>query len=171
MTFGPHDGQRREEFVLRRLRAGRTRIPIGAANGLLTHGYVGDVAVGTRLTLEADPAKVRGEVFNLGEERTPPVGMRARWILEAAGKGDEIELVPVPDDALPPDLGLTAAIGQHLLVQSTKARDVLGWTTIDAHEALRASVTWHLAHPPEESADFDADDQALKRALTSDASP
>lgn len=165
MTFGPHDVQRREEFVLRRVRAGRTRIPIGAANGLLTHGYVGDIAVGTRLALEADPKLVRGEVFNLGEERTPPVGLRARWILEAAGKADEIELVRVHDDAIPDDLNLTGAVQQHLLVQSHKARQMLGWTTTDPHDALRMSVDWHLANPPEADSNFDADDQALARAV------
>ena len=166
MTFGPRDGQRREEFILRRVRAGRTRIPVGAANGLLTHGYVADVALGVRLVIDADAAAVEGEVFNLGEQRTPPVGLRARWILEAAGKADEVELVRVPDAALPPDLGLTGAIAQHLLVQSDKARTVLGWTTTDPLEALRVSVEWHMESPPQTSdPGFGADDAALAEAV------
>ncbi len=33
MIYGEHDHQRREEFILRRVRAGRTRIPIGPAHG------------------------------------------------------------------------------------------------------------------------------------------
>jgi nucleoside-diphosphate-sugar epimerase len=171
MTFGPRDGQRREEFVLRRLRAGRRRIPIGAANGLLTHGYVGDVASGVRLAFEADPKLVAGEIFNLGEERTPPVGLRARWIIEAAGMADDVELVHVPDDALPADLAITGALAQHLLVQSAKARKVLGWTTIDPREALRASVEWHLNNPPESDGDFREDDEALEHAVAGKLSP
>ncbi len=31
MIYGEHDGQRREEFILRRVRAGRQRIPVGPA--------------------------------------------------------------------------------------------------------------------------------------------
>ena len=33
-VYGEHDPQRREEFVLRRVRAGRTRIPVGAGTRL-----------------------------------------------------------------------------------------------------------------------------------------
>jgi UDP-glucose 4-epimerase len=166
MTYGEHDGQRREEFILRRVRAGRTRIPIGAGNALLTHGYVGDVARGVRLVLEAGDADVAGEVFNFGETRTPTVALRARNILEAAGASDRVELVRVPDDALPPDLGLTGAIQQHLLVDSAKARRVLGWQPDDPTDTLRCSVEWHLANAPdaEEAVAFAGDDAALQQA-------
>ncbi len=34
MIYGEHDGQRREEFILRRVRACRRRIPIGAGTSL-----------------------------------------------------------------------------------------------------------------------------------------
>lgn len=33
MVYGEHDGQRREEFILRRVRAGRARIPVGSGRG------------------------------------------------------------------------------------------------------------------------------------------
>src|SRR5271165_1673962 len=41
MIYGEHDGQRREEFILRRVRAGRRRIPFGAGTSLDTRCYVG----------------------------------------------------------------------------------------------------------------------------------
>jgi hypothetical protein len=44
---------------------------------------------------------------------------------------------------------LTASFEQHLLFDASKARRVLGWTETDPLIALRASVDWHLAHPPE----------------------
>src|SRR6201986_1478464 len=44
LIYGEHDGQRREEFVLRRVRAGRPRIPFGPGTSLDTRCYVGDVA-------------------------------------------------------------------------------------------------------------------------------
>jgi nucleoside-diphosphate-sugar epimerase len=173
MVTGERDYQRRQEFVLRRVRAGRTRIPMGAGNALLTHGYVGDVASGVRLVIEAGGATVAGEVFNLGERRSPTMGLRARQILIAAGAAD-IDLVGVAEDALPPDLGLLGAIGQPLLVSSDKARRLLGWEEGDGDESLRRTVEWHLAHPPEPQGDattddWSADDAALERALDASA--
>jgi hypothetical protein len=47
-------------------------------------------------------------------------------------------------------------------VDSAKARDLLGWTETDPHEALARSVAWHLANPPEDASDdFSEDDRAL----------
>jgi hypothetical protein len=47
----------------------------------------------------------------------------------------------------------------------SKARDLLGWTETDPHEALGRSVAWHLANPPRDAAaDFGADDRALAAA-------
>lgn len=158
MVYGPRDGQRREEFVLRRVRAGRDRIPVGSGTWLGTKGFVDDVARGARLAVEADG--LAGEVLNLGESRTYPMGMWTQMILDAAGS--TAELVRVADDALPADLDMTGTIPQHLLVDSSKARDLLGWTDTPAPEALRSSVSWHLDNPPPEASDdFTADDEAL----------
>lgn len=158
MVYGERDGQRREEFVLRRVRAGRKRIPIGTGSWLAAKGYVGDVARGMRLAVESDSA--RGEVLNLGESCTYPMGQWAQMILDAAGS--DAELVRVPDEKLPDDMGLTGAMQQHLLVDSSKARAMLGWTDTDPREALKSSVDWHLANPPEgDDPGFDADEEAL----------
>ena len=75
------------------------------------------------------------------------------------------ELVRVPDVLLPDDLKPLGTVAQHLLVDSSKARDLLGWTETDRHEALARSVAWHLANPPPDAdADFSADDGALAAA-------
>jgi nucleoside-diphosphate-sugar epimerase len=113
-----------------------------------------------RLAIESG---VRGETFNLGESRTYPVGLWAQMILDAAGS--DAELVRVPDDKLPDDLGLSGAVPQHLLVDSSKARRALGWSDTEPREALAASVSWHLANPPvQPDGDFTADDDALAAA-------
>jgi len=162
MVYGERDHQRREEPILGRLRAGRTRIPIGTGSWLWTRGYVRDVAAGVRLALESEAAVA--EVLNLGESRSWSMGLWARHVLAAAGA--QAELVRVPDVLLPDDLEEFGAVAQHLLVDSTKARDLLGWTETDPHEALARSVAWHLAHPPEDaSEDFGADDRALAAAV------
>jgi nucleoside-diphosphate-sugar epimerase len=161
MVYGERDHQRREEPLLRRVRAGRDRVPTGSGGWLWTRGYVRDVAAGIRLALESDACVA--EVLNLGEARTWSMGLWARHVLEAAGSG--AELVRVPDVLLPDDLKVLGTIPQHLLVDSSKARDLLGWTETDPHEALHRSVAWHLANPPEGAdADFTADDRALAAA-------
>lgn len=158
MVYGEHDHQRREEFILRRVRAGRQRIPFGAGNWLWSRGYAGDIARAVRLAVELDSAA--GQVLNLCERRTASMGRWARDILEVAGA--TAELVRVPDTALPGDLELTGAVGQHMLVDSSKARTLLGWEPEEPRISLRCSVAWHLAHPPPEpDLDFEADDRAL----------
>jgi hypothetical protein len=43
---------------------------------------------------------------------------------------------------------------------------MLGWTTSDPFETLRATVRWHLDHPPPDAEmDFTADDRALETPL------
>ena len=158
MVYGEHDYQRREEFILRRVRAGRDRIPFGAGQWLPTRGYVRDVARGVRLAVESEAAA--GQVLNLCERRTSTVRLWAERILEAAGFA--AELVRVPDDLLPADLKQTGEVSQHIVASAARARELLGWEDSDPVAALRTTVAWHLANPPEEDdLDFAADDEAL----------
>jgi len=158
-VYGEHDYQRREEFILRRVRAGRTHLPIGAGTLLFSRGYVRDMARGIRMALESSAAQ--RQVLNFAERRTWSIGLLARKILEVAGA--KAELVQVRDESLlPADLAITRTASQHLLMDSSKARTLLGWTDTEPMEALRRTVTWHLAHPPEDAdPDFSADDRAL----------
>jgi nucleoside-diphosphate-sugar epimerase len=158
-VYGEYDYQRREEFILRRVRAGRSRIPVGAGTLLFSRGYVRDMARGIRLALQSDSAA--HQVFNFAERRTWSIALLARKILEAAGAG--AELVRVRDESLlPDDLAITRTVSQHLLIDATKARTMLGWTETDPMEALRRTVAWHMAHAPEDpDPDFAADDRAL----------
>jgi nucleoside-diphosphate-sugar epimerase len=158
MVYGERDYQRREEFILRRVRAQRTRIPVGAGMWLACRGYVRDVARGARLALESTVAA--GEVLNLCEDRTFSMGMWSRMILDAAGS--DAELVRVADDLLPEDLKPTGTMTQHIAASARKARAMLGWTTSDPLDTLRKTVAWHLANPPPDpDLDFGADERAL----------
>lgn len=162
--YGEHDPQRREEFILRRVRAGRERIPVGAGCWLLSRCYVGDVASAVLAALGSDAAA--GQVFNIAEPVSGTVADWARDILAAAGRPGE--LVTVPDPDVPDDLSLTRHYAQHLLFDSRKAADLLGWRPGNPRDGLAASVRWHLAHPP---ADADPDFSADDRALRAQASP
>jgi len=158
MVYGPRDYQLREEFILRRVRAGRPRIPFGAGTWLACRGYIADIARGARLALES--ASTAGMALNLCEDRTYSMTMWSRMILEAAGS--RAELVRVADEMLPEDLKQTGTMSQHIAASARRAHALLGWTTSDPVQTLRATVSWHLAHPPSDAdSDFGSDDRAL----------
>lgn len=158
MIYGEHDPQRREEFILRRVRAGRRRIPVGPGAWLWTRCYVGDVASAV-LAAAGTPA-ADGQILNVGEPATRSMFGWAHQILAAAGH--DAELVPVPDPVLPEDMWPARNWAQHLLVDSGKAARLLGWRASDPAEAIARSVRWHLAHPPADAdPDFGPDDRAL----------
>jgi nucleoside-diphosphate-sugar epimerase len=161
MIYGEHDGQRREEFILRRVRAGRTAIPVGGGSWLATRCYAGDVA--SAVLLAAGSQAARGEIFNVGELDTRSALGWAGQILAAAGH--TAELVRVRDELVPADMSITRDLSQHLLLDSGKLARTLGWRPGPIDEAIGKSVSWHLAHPPEKAdADFAADDTALAAA-------
>jgi nucleoside-diphosphate-sugar epimerase len=160
MVYGPHDPQQREEFVLRRVRAGRERIPIGPAATIFTRVHVDDVSSAILAALDR-PDVAAGHVFNIGESESYSMRAWMRLILGAAGH--DAELVRVADGALPPDLRLTRAMSQHFIASSAKAMSLLDWTPTPTAAAVASSVRWHLENPPAEgeAPDFAADDAAL----------
>ena len=160
MVYGEHDYQHREEPILRRVRAGRERIPFGAGQWLGCRVYVRDVARAVERCLET-PASA-GHVLNVCEQRTYSMRMWSEMILHASGSS--AQLVRVPDDALPEDLAETGTMSQHIACSAQKAHAMLRWQTSDPLETLHATVRWHLAHPPDGAdADFGPDDRALAR--------
>lgn len=160
MVYGPHDYQRREEFILRRVRAGRRHIPIGSGNFLWSRGHVADLADGVRRAIEDDASA--GETYLLCEDRCASIELWARQIIAAAGS--DAELIRVPDAALPADLEIGGHLPQHLLGDPAKARERLGWRHAEPVERVADSVAWHLANPPgptDDRADWSEDDAAL----------
>jgi nucleoside-diphosphate-sugar epimerase len=167
-VYGPYDYQYRHEPVLRRLRAGRTRIPVGVGTFLFSHVFVDDVARAVLLALTADG--LHGRAFNVVEPVTCSAELLIRRTVAAADGALGTELMRVPDRVLPPDLRLTRAVGQHLLMSGNQFTVATGWHASDPDEALRRSVRWHLDHPPPDaSGDFSADDAALAAARVAPA--
>jgi nucleoside-diphosphate-sugar epimerase len=160
MIYGEHDHQRREEFILRRVRGGRTRIPVGSGSWLWSRGYVGDVSAAIQATF-GNPA-VAGETINIGEPAVRTMRGWAQEILAAAGH--EAELVTVPEAAVPEDMWITKTWDQHVVFDGYKASTLLDWHP-DADAGLARSVAWHLANPPADAdPDFGPDDAALELA-------
>src|SRR5260370_18841932 len=73
MVYGPRDYPLPEEFILRRVRSGRPRIPFGAGTWLACRAYVGDIARGARLALESPSTE--GIALNLADGATFPMRM------------------------------------------------------------------------------------------------
>lgn len=96
-----------------------------------------------------DPQRF-AEGFNFGPERAElAVGELARRVVERLGQGS-LDM-PKPDPAAPHE----AAV---LLLDSTKAKDVLGWRPLlDADDTVAFTVEWYRAF---------ADDRASARATT-----
>ena len=160
-VYGEHDYQHRFEPVLRRVRAGRKQLPVGACSFVWSRVYVGDVA---RAVLAAlGTSRGAGQCLNIVEEQAAPMRLHYEQVIAAAGAS--LELVRVPDEALPPDLAVTGTISQHLMASPARAREVLGWRAAARPPVLRRAVAWHLSHPPGDAdTDFSADDQALAAA-------
>jgi nucleoside-diphosphate-sugar epimerase len=160
-VYGEHDYQHRFEPVLRRVRAGRPRLPVGTAGFVFSRVYVGDVARAVLAALgNRDSA---GRCLNIVEEHAAPMRLFYEQVISAADA--RLELIRVPDEALPPDLRETGTLSQHLLASPARARAVLGWHAAASPQVLRRAVAWHLRHPPgDASGDFSADDDALAAA-------
>jgi nucleoside-diphosphate-sugar epimerase len=161
MVYGPHDPQQREEFVLRRVRAGRRRrIPVGPAATIFTRIHVDDAASAILAAIDR-PEAAAGQVFNIGEAGS--YSMRAWMRLILAAAEHDAELVRVADDAIPPDMRLTGALSQHFITSSAKAMSLLAWKPAPTAAAVASSVRWHLGNPPADgdAPDFTADDAAL----------
>jgi nucleoside-diphosphate-sugar epimerase len=161
-VYGEHDYQHRFEPVLRRVRAGRRQLPVGAGNFLFSRVYVGDVAQAVLAALATDRSS--GQCLNIVESQTAPMRLFYQQIISATD--GSVELARVPDETLPPDLRHTGALSQHLLASPARAVTTLGWRDSAGLGVLRRVVSWHLAHPPADpDDDFSADDAALSRAI------
>jgi nucleoside-diphosphate-sugar epimerase len=157
-VYGEHDYQHRFEPVLRRARAGRTWLPVGSGSFVWSRVYAGDVAQAVLAALGT--CQGAGQCLNIVEDQAAPMRLFYEQVISAAGT--PLELVRVPDLALPPDLQETGTPSQHLLASPRRALEVLGWSATASPQVLRRSVAWHLRHPPRDTdPDFSADDEAL----------
>jgi hypothetical protein len=147
LIYGPHDGQVRENLVLRRVRAGRRQMPIGAGNLLWSRAHVDDIASAVLAALDTRAAD--GQPVNLGERATPTMRAWIERIITAAGA--DLQLVRVPDERLPSDLALLGAPGQHPLASTQRAQDLLRWQPSDPADRVVASMHWHLQPRPRSS--------------------
>ncbi len=162
--YGPRQLAPREWSVIRRIRDGRTTIPV--MDGGLTlesRAYVENAALAVLLSVD-QPEQSAGRVYHVADAVTPTDGERAEAIARAMGV--EIRLVNYPREA-----GLPAyfwgggrnleAMGKegpppthHKLLDSSAIRSELGfYDLVDFEEAVARTVAYYQENPLPEGGD------------------
>lgn len=164
MVYGERDSQHRLYEYLRRMDDGRPAIVVddGLAHWQWTKGYVEDVAMA--IVLAVTNERAAGQVYNVGEVETLTWLEWVRAIGRAAGWDGEV--VVVPRDRLPEEMVPEHNTDQHLLADTARIREELGYAErVERDEALRRTVAWERAHPPEgfdpQSLHYGAEDEVL----------
>jgi Nucleoside-diphosphate-sugar epimerases len=164
MVYGPYDKQHRIYPYLKRMDDARTVILLDEAEARWhwTHGYVENVAAA--IVLAATDERAVGHIYNVGESVTVPVEEWVQQIADVVGWPGRI--VHVPQGLLKEPLAMGIDATQDVIVATTRLREDLGYRElISPEEALRRTVTWERANPPEQSEpgafDYAAEDRIL----------
>jgi nucleoside-diphosphate-sugar epimerase len=148
----------REWSIIRRIRDGRTFIPI--ADGGLTlesKSYVENAAHAVLLAVDS-PETSAGQMYNVADEQTPSDATRALDI--AAAMGADVTLLNLPAAATGPasfwGVGRDLSFSRegrpprttHKLLDITKMKEQLGYRDLVPYEeAVRRTVAWYLENP------------------------
>ncbi|MBV9259506.1 MAG: NAD-dependent epimerase/dehydratase family protein [Ktedonobacteraceae bacterium] len=163
-VYGPNDYQHRLFEFLKRMDDSRPAILLDErmAQWRWTRGYIENVAAAIGLAITSERAA--GRIYNVGEAHPLPMIEWVRAIADIAGWHGDI--VTLPADRVPPHLVPDIDVNQDLLVDTTRIRKELSYREpVDVDEALRRTIAWERAHPPEQvdakQFDYAAEDAAL----------
>jgi nucleoside-diphosphate-sugar epimerase len=163
MVYGPRDNQHRLFRYLKRMDDNRHAILVeeGLADWRWTRGYVENVAAATALAVTDERAT--GRIYNVGEREALSEVEWVGAIGRAAGWNGEI--VVVSRDRLPAPMAPDGNMEQHLVADATRIRRELGYEEpVPRDEALRRTVAWERAHPPDKI-DLKQFDYAVEDAI------
>lgn len=165
--YGPRQLAPREWSIVRRIRDGRTTVPV--MDGGLTlesRAYVENAAQAVLLSVDK-PDIAGGRIYHVADEVTPTDGERAVAIGRALGA--EIELVNYPREAGRPayfwgggrNLESMGSDGppptHHKLLDSSRIRAELGFVDlVPFAEAVRRTAEYYTEHPLEYGGDEEA---------------
>ncbi len=164
MVYGPGDPLHRFHRILKRIADGRPIIPFEerAAGWRSPRGYVENVAAAIALAAMDDRAT--GRVYNVGEVDALSELEWARLIAVVTGWGGR--LVTVPAERAPAHLVSPANLDQHWAADTSRIRNELGYREpVPRPEAIRRTIEWERAHPPERwdpaQFDYEAEDALI----------
>jgi nucleoside-diphosphate-sugar epimerase len=147
MVYGPGDYQHRLFEYLKRMDDKRQAIVLeqGLAEWQWTRGYVEDVADAIVLAIQNDRAMKR--IYNVGKQEALTTYEWVHIIAKYAGWNGEI--VVVPRGKLPQDLMPDMRSEQHLVSDTTRIRDELGYEeAIPEDKGMKRTIAWERTHPP-----------------------
>jgi nucleoside-diphosphate-sugar epimerase len=163
MIYGPGDPGHRTLPYLKRMDDGRPAIPMeqSAARWRVPQGYVEDIGAAVALAVTSDAAS--GRIYNVAEPDVRSTSDFIRAIGEAVGWNGRV--VELPKGALPGPWD-AYHMDQHVVTDSSRIRRELGYReTVPRIEALRRTIEWERAHPPDPFPaamfDYAAEDRVL----------
>jgi nucleoside-diphosphate-sugar epimerase len=148
VVYGPNDKQHRFYEYIKRMEDNRPAVFLGnhQAKFKITRGYCENCAEAIFKAILNDSAA--GRIYNVGEPDAPTEHEwieRISRILEWQGK-----IVVLQEDKLPDHLKTDLHWENHLIIDTTRIREELGYTEIvSREEALNRTVEWERANPPE----------------------
>jgi len=166
LVYGPGDYQHRLFPYLKRMDDGRAFILLeeGQAKWRWPRGYVENVAAAIVLAITSQRAT--NQIYNVGEEES---FTEAEWVehINRAAKWNG-KIVTVKREQLPKHLIIDLDWNQHLVVDTSRIRQELGYQEpIGFEEAIARSVEWERKNPPApidpKQFDYHAEDAALLR--------
>ena len=165
MVFGPGDYQHRLFGYLKRMDDKRPFILLAEdwARARALRGYVEDMAEAIALCVTKEEAANR--IYHAAYQENFTEETWLSMVAETVGwRGD---IIKVPNEELPEGLQHHMDMRQDWSVDSSRIRQELGyWEVVPLREALRRTVAWERANPPEiDPARFDyaAEDALLAR--------
>jgi nucleoside-diphosphate-sugar epimerase len=148
MVYGPGDRQHRLFQYLKRMDDKRPAILLeqDMADWRWSKAYVENVAAAVVLAVTDQNATRR--IYNLGEKENL---CEADWVKEiGAAAGWKGKVVTLPRDRLPERLLPDINTDQHLVVDTSRIRQELGYREeVSRGEGLRRTIDWEREHPPE----------------------
>jgi nucleoside-diphosphate-sugar epimerase len=167
-VYGPGDYQHRVFDYVKRMDDGRPAILLeeGMARWRWSRGYVENVAAAIVLAVTSERAA--GRIYNVGEEE---IFTEAEWVRNVGQvAGWDGEIIAVSKDLLPPHLMQPYDWQHNLAGDASRIRRELGYKEhVCREEALKQTIAWERAHPPEQidarRLDYAAEDAALARLI------
>lgn len=166
-THGPGDQQHRLFKYIKRMDDERPFILLdeALANWKWSRGYVEDVAHAIALAVMNERAV--GRIYNVAD---PLAFTEAEWVRQIARvHGWSGEVIALPSEQLPSYLRNDQFdLRQQYVVVTSRIRRELGYAeAVSFDEALRRTIAWERANPPEkvdpEQFDYAAEDAALAK--------
>lgn len=166
-THGPGDSQHRLFKYLKRMDDQRPFIMLdeNLANWQWSRGYVEDVA--HAIVLAVTDERAAGRIYNVADTTA---FAEAEWVRQIARvHGWKGEVIAVPGEQLPPSLRSDMFdLSQQYVVDTSRIRRELGYAEeVSFDEALRRTIEWERANPPEkldpDLFDYAAEDAALSK--------